>query len=498
VGQELLQLDVHRCEDLKLVIKNTFIDVDEDKPAWGPRTRSAPARFANEDDDTSYSHSIADSEAGWSSCEDAFQFVDTFTNTEQVLQHQTVNIEPSPIEDMKLIVKNTFIDIAPDNLPWGPRTRSAPVQASCEDKEEEEPVYSYRSEATEDDTTLASGACRAGLCQDEADTSGLSTALLKQSDGSFSFTGELCKQMVKNTFVHLEDDTPPWGPRTSSAPAALQCGFGDEVFDQASGALVKEETDDEKLADAAVRDVTSAVIAGLEFERCEASAVQMQCDNVDVTSEGIGAQCAEMSMAVASPACLPSLGSIWHNEGRCRPCAHVWRAEGCANGRSCTFCHVCDEESFRCFRRRCRAKKNKKSCIAPDKASSSAGDCLEDAPPTATSESPGLLLSVGSEGHDLGTCTPCAHSWRPNGCSRGRDCKFCHVCGEKEFRELMEAKKINKRHRFSCWRSQAECSFQEVGPVQGQTADMSIPKTGTGANPDHGYIQHVGYEEPSL
>ena len=43
------------------------------------------------------------------------------------------------------------------------------------------------------------------------------------------------------------------------------------------------------------------------------------------------------------------------------------------------------------------------------------------------------LASMGSEGHRSGTCRPCAHVWKPSGCSKGRDCEYCHECGREEF-----------------------------------------------------------------
>merc|ERR1719414_1789282 len=38
---------------------------------------------------------------------------------------------------------------------------------------------------------------------------------------------------------------------------------------------------------------------------------------------------------------LPSVGSIDHAAGRCRPCAFL-HTRGCATGPACTFCHLCE------------------------------------------------------------------------------------------------------------------------------------------------------------
>lgn len=40
---------------------------------------------------------------------------------------------------------------------------------------------------------------------------------------------------------------------------------------------------------------------------------------------------------------LPSLGSAFHSIGDCKPCAFVWRPEGCSTGMDCQFCHLCDK-----------------------------------------------------------------------------------------------------------------------------------------------------------
>jgi hypothetical protein len=52
----------------------------------------------------------------------------------------------------------------------------------------------------------------------------------------------------------------------------------------------------------------------------------------------------------------PSVGSVGHFSGQCKPCVHFHK-KGCRNGTECTFCHLCDagevkrRQSKKCARR---------------------------------------------------------------------------------------------------------------------------------------------------
>lgn len=41
---------------------------------------------------------------------------------------------------------------------------------------------------------------------------------------------------------------------------------------------------------------------------------------------------------------LPSVGSAGHAAGRCKPCVFFHKDEGCVNGPTCNFCHLCEPE----------------------------------------------------------------------------------------------------------------------------------------------------------
>merc|ERR1712159_451611 len=42
-----------------------------------------------------------------------------------------------------------------------------------------------------------------------------------------------------------------------------------------------------------------------------------------------------------------SAGSVGHNAGCCKPCAFVWKEEGCKEGEGCPFCHLCPPDEIK-------------------------------------------------------------------------------------------------------------------------------------------------------
>merc|ERR1719199_961458 len=49
------------------------------------------------------------------------------------------------------------------------------------------------------------------------------------------------------------------------------------------------------------------------------------------------------------------------------------------------------------------------------------------------------LPSVGSAGHQQGTCKPCAF-YHKQGCANGTQCSFCHLCGPEEKKKRQKGK----------------------------------------------------------
>merc|ERR1719203_459427 len=64
-----------------------------------------------------------------------------------------------------------------------------------------------------------------------------------------------------------------------------------------------------------------------------------------------------------------------------------------------------------------------------------------------------VVISVGSAGHALGKCKPCAFIHREQGCQEGESCRFCHLCkpGEKKRRQKQkfEAMRLRRLRRVA-------------------------------------------------
>jgi len=61
------------------------------------------------------------------------------------------------------------------------------------------------------------------------------------------------------------------------------------------------------------------------------------------------------------------------------------------------------------------------------------------------------MWTMGSEGHHLGICKPCAFFYT-KGCGNGSECPFCHLCpeGEKKRRQKMKGTVDRQMRRMGC------------------------------------------------
>jgi len=57
------------------------------------------------------------------------------------------------------------------------------------------------------------------------------------------------------------------------------------------------------------------------------------------------------------------------------------------------------------------------------------------------------IPTVGSAGHGVRKCKPCAFVWKESGCQSGTSCKFCHLCDPAEKKRRRKAKLQLRRDR---------------------------------------------------
>lgn len=170
--------------------------------------------------------------------------------------------------------------------------------------------------------------------------------------------------------------------------------------------------------------------------------------------------------SAGSPGHAPSVWSLRHALGECRPCAWFHKSAGCHFGSDCEHCHVCgpDEHKRRkavkveARRKEKQAQQAQQSQLAPEPQPL----CLPPPSPSLSAQAaaPGetesrrspssvslgsAMWSIGSAGHDAGECQPCAWFWKPQGCLGGAECLRCHICPNGEVVNRKRAKHTQRR-----------------------------------------------------
>jgi hypothetical protein len=51
------------------------------------------------------------------------------------------------------------------------------------------------------------------------------------------------------------------------------------------------------------------------------------------------------------------------------------------------------------------------------------------------------MPTLGSAGHFVGECRPCAFFWKVEGCGKGVECRYCHLCDRKEKKRRQKDRK---------------------------------------------------------
>jgi len=60
---------------------------------------------------------------------------------------------------------------------------------------------------------------------------------------------------------------------------------------------------------------------------------------------------------------MPSAGSLLHDKGACKPCAHFY-TKGCVNGTACNWCHLCPAEEKKRRRHEKNRQRQRKACVS--------------------------------------------------------------------------------------------------------------------------------------
>lgn len=104
------------------------------------------------------------------------------------------------------------------------------------------------------------------------------------------------------------------------------------------------------------------------------------------------------------------------------------------------------------------------------------------------------VASVGSSGHP-GECRPCAHIWKPTGCSKGVACTFCHLCTEEDFKEGRRAKINRLKAQKAQQREEAAVATADVpaAPARPQGGDppLELAQEAGGASAASGELTAV-------
>lgn len=109
--------------------------------------------------------------------------------------------------------------------------------------------------------------------------------------------------------------------------------------------------------------------------------------------------------------------------------------------------------------------------LACSPTQASPGKLKANVPPAIAEETPeaapGELPSRGSGLHEQGDCSPCVWFWKPQGCQRGGECGYCHLCPEGEIKNRRKAKLANIRG--------SDGEAPEGGEAAAEAADAAAP-----------------------
>jgi len=74
------------------------------------------------------------------------------------------------------------------------------------------------------------------------------------------------------------------------------------------------------------------------------------------------------------------------------------------------------------------------------------------------------LPSQGSAAHGKGGCQPCAWYWKPVGCLKSQDCRYCHLCPDGELKRRRKRKVA--MIRMGALESGSQFKMMQVSPIE--------------------------------
>jgi len=205
------------------------------------------------------------------------------------------------------------------------------------------------------------------------------------------------------------------------------------------------------------------------------------------------------------PPGIPSPGAVVNGIQVSQPCARLWQLSGCEVGQDCDDCRFFPEGDLRRHRelqqhqvgsggvslesqeaatyRLDKAVPCTASACANSEHGSTVGPPSEDDSPqciddgeqddkhgewvagfeAADGHATNMMhvaaaarpRDFGAEfaRHNAGLCEPCAWFWRPSGCHRGDNCKFCHICPDGTLKARKKVKQAMLRQARDLTRS---------------------------------------------
>eukprot|EP00448_Togula_jolla_P006530 CAMPEP_0170600750 /NCGR_PEP_ID=MMETSP0224-20130122/17497_1 /TAXON_ID=285029 /ORGANISM="Togula jolla, Strain CCCM 725" /LENGTH=504 /DNA_ID=CAMNT_0010925489 /DNA_START=48 /DNA_END=1562 /DNA_ORIENTATION=- len=169
---------------------------------------------------------------------------------------------------------------------------------------------------------------------------------------------------------------------------------------------------------------------------------------------------------------LPSEGSAGHAAGTCRPCAHHNRPAGCVKGKSCTFCHICEDGALKQRKKEKLTRLREEKRLRPkDNTSrrSEGGDSVSSltlSMPPSPASTAGACLPPGLLGSGAGLDAPTllSPSVSPSGQGNGEltvtyNGATAEVAWTVNLRKLRSQHRCGVSRRFSAWLFTREVPF---------------------------------------